>query len=114
MSALADLLREEAVLEMPPVATWFAGAQTVASFFGSHVFTEAGRYRLVPTGANGQPAFAAYERGPDGTYQAHAVFVLTLTGTQIARIVIFLDPGLLALFGMPAGLGTPAPGPARP
>ena len=42
------------------------------------------------------------------------MFVLTLTGTQIARIVIFLDPGLLALFGMPAGLGTPAPGPARP
>jgi len=114
VSALADLLREEAVLEMPPVATWFAGAQTVASFFGSHVFTQAGRYRLVPTGANGQPAFAAYERGPDGTYQAHAVFVLTLTGTQIARIVIFLDPGLLALFGMPAELGTPVPGPARP
>ena len=68
----------------------------------------------MPTGANGQPAFAAYERGPGGAYQAHAVFVLTLTGPAIARIVIFLDPGLLALFGMPAELGVPAPGPARP
>jgi RNA polymerase sigma-70 factor (ECF subfamily) len=114
VSALAELLREDAAAEMPPMATWFAGAKTVASFFGSHVFTGPGQYRLVPTGANGQPAFAAYERGPGGTYQAHAVFVLTLTGPAIARIVVFLDPSLLALFGMPAELGAPAPGPARP
>jgi len=114
VSALAQLLREDAAAEMPPMTTWFAGGRAVASFFGSHVLTGAGRYRLVPTQANGQPAFAAYERGADGNYEAHAVFVLTLTGTQIARIVIFLDPGLVTLFGMPGELGAPAPRPARP
>ena len=87
------------------MATWFAGRDRGELPRLARVH-RAGRYRLVPTGANGQPAFAAYERGPGGAYQAHAVFVLTLTGTGIARIVIFLDPGLFARFALPATLAT--------
>jgi RNA polymerase sigma-70 factor, ECF subfamily len=101
VSALAELLRENVALEMPPVLTWFAGRRAVTGFLASRVFTVPGRFRMVAATANGQPAFAAYQRGPDGGYRAHAVLVLTLTPAGIARIVIFLDPGLFGVFGLP-------------
>jgi RNA polymerase sigma-70 factor, ECF subfamily len=101
LRALADLLREDVELEMPPVATWFAGRETVRRYLAANVFTTPGQVRMVPAAANGQPAFAAYQRGRDGTFRAHAVLVLTLTATGIARVVIFLDPGRFGTFGLP-------------
>jgi hypothetical protein len=96
--------------------TWFAGRENVRRFLASKLFGRPGQYRLVPTMANGQPAFAAYEREHDGVYRAHAALVLTVTASGIARIVIFLSPGLLGAFGLPqehgAGPGHPAPAPA--
>ena len=46
-SALADLLREDVVLEMPPHLTWFIGRQTAMRFFAMHVFELRRQYRLV-------------------------------------------------------------------
>jgi RNA polymerase sigma-70 factor (ECF subfamily) len=100
-SALAALLREDVALEMPPVPTWFAGREAVTRFFETHVLTAPGLFRMVPTTANGQPAFAAYRRGSDGAYEAHALQVLTVTAAGIARLVIFLDPALFRAFGLP-------------
>jgi len=99
--ALAELLTADVALEMPPVLTWFTGRQAVASFFASQPFVGPGRLKLVPVTANGQPSFASYVREPDGTYQAHAITVPTLTIQGIARIVTFRDPGLFKLFGLP-------------
>jgi RNA polymerase sigma-70 factor, ECF subfamily len=110
--ALAGLLREDVALEMPPVLTWFAGRRTVLHFIGSTLFTTPRRFRMVAVMANGQPAFAVYERGGDGTYRAHAVMLPTVTVAGIARIVTFLDPGLPAMFGLPRHCGTAAAGPA--
>jgi RNA polymerase sigma-70 factor (ECF subfamily) len=109
-SALAELLRADAVLEMPPFLTWFAGRDVVVGFVGSHLLTAPGDLRLVPVSANGQGAFAVYGRRPDGTYHAHALQVLTLTVTGIARIVAFTDASRFRSFGLP--LEYPA-GPAR-
>jgi len=112
-SLLAELLREDAALEMPPLLTWFTGRQTVAGFIAAHFLTEPGGLRLVPVLANGQRAFAVYQRRPGGTYHAHALLVPTLTPAGIARIVAFQDPGLFGLFGLPpeyrAGAAGPAP-----
>ena len=59
--------------------------------------------------ANGQPSFAAYQRGPDGTYRAYAVTVPTVTATGIARIVTFFNPDLFGSFGLPTAIpGDPA------
>ncbi|HEX9031980.1 MAG TPA: sigma-70 family RNA polymerase sigma factor [Streptosporangiaceae bacterium] len=117
-SALADLLREDVALEMPPALSWFAGRPAVAGFVASHLLTAPGRLRLVPVTANAQPAFAVYQREPGGQYHGHAVLVLTVTGTGIARIVSFQDPGLLGSFGLPqeyrAAGPVPAQGPAVP
>jgi RNA polymerase sigma-70 factor (ECF subfamily) len=117
-SALAELLREDVALEMPPQLTWFTGRQAVVRFVASNLLTEPGGLRLVRVMANGQPALAVYEREPGGAYHAHAVLVLTVTTTGIARIVSFQDPGLFASFGLPreyraAGL-MPAQDPAVP
>jgi RNA polymerase sigma-70 factor (ECF subfamily) len=101
-NALAELLRADAVLEMPPFLTWFAGRDVVAGFVGSHLFTAPGDLRLVPVTANGQPAFAVYGRRQDGTYHAHALQVLTLTASGIARIVAFSDSSRFSSFGLPA------------
>jgi len=104
-SALTELLREDVALEMPPVLTWFTGRQAVVSFVASYLLTEPGGLRLIAVVANGQPAFAVYEREPGGAYHAHAVLVLTVTRTGIARIVSFQDPGLFGSFGLPLEYG---------
>jgi RNA polymerase sigma-70 factor, ECF subfamily len=106
VTALAALLGDDVALEMPPVATWFSGRETALGYLGR----TAGRIRLVPAAANGQPAFAAYLGGGDGRYRAHAVIVLTLTGPLVTRIVIFLEPALFRLFGLDPEL---APGDCR-
>jgi RNA polymerase sigma-70 factor, ECF subfamily len=119
-SGLAELLREDVALEMPPLLTWFTGRQTVTRFFASRALDVPGRFRLVPVTANGQPAFAVYQRQHDGAYHAYSVTVPTVTTTGIARITTFLSPGLFGLFGLPqeyraaaAGL-VPAPDQAVP
>ncbi len=104
-SALAELLRQDVALEMPPLLTWFTGRPTVTRFMASRVFARFGQFRMVPVMANGQPAFAAYTRGDDGSYRAHEVLVPTVTKTGIARIVVFLNPGLVSMFGLPQEYG---------
>ena len=111
VAALAELLREDVTLEMPPNLTWFAGRQTVLRFLASRVFAVLGPARMVPVMANGQSAFAVYRREPDGVFRAHEVLVPSLTATGIARMVVFLDPGLVAAFGLPQELGAVAPAP---
>ena len=101
VAALTRLLAADAVLEMPPTPTWFAGREAVARFFGTRVLGAPGDFALTATGANGQPAFAAYRRGGDGGYHAHAIVVLEVRGAALARIVSFLDPGLFPVFGLP-------------
>lgn len=98
IDALMKLLRTDAELEMPPWLTWFTGREAIGRFVAAEIFGMAGAFRMVPTFANGQPAAAAYRRGEDGVYRAHAVHVLTLTDTGIARIVAFLDPDPFSRF----------------
>jgi RNA polymerase sigma-70 factor (ECF subfamily) len=105
VTALARLLREEAVLEMPPQPTWFAGRDRVLAFLGGRVLGEPGEFRMVPVAANGQPAFAVYQRGPDGVHRAHGIQVLTIGAGGIARIVSFNQPALFAMFGQAEILG---------
>ena len=99
--ALVELLREDVTLEMPPLRDWFAGRQVVVPFFAATAFAAPGQFRLVPVTANGQPAYAVYQRERDGAFRFYAVTVPTATATGIARIVTFFNPGLFRLFGLP-------------
>jgi len=101
MAALMRLLREDAEWEMPPLPTWFASREAIGRFLARQVFGAPRAWRMVATSANGQPAVAAYLRGGEGGYDAHAIQVLTVTATGIARVVAFLDPSLFVTFDLP-------------
>ena len=101
VTAFMRLLHEDAELEMPPYLTWFAGREAVARFLAARTGSAQDAWRMVLTGANGQPAIATYLRGRDGIHRAHSIQVLTIAGPGIARVVSFLDPGLFAAFGLP-------------
>jgi RNA polymerase sigma-70 factor (ECF subfamily) len=99
--ALTRLLRADAVLELPPSPTWFAGREQIVRFLAARVLGQPGDFTMVRVAANGQPGFAAYLRGRDGRYRAHALQVLTVNATSIARVVSFNQPELFALFSLP-------------
>jgi RNA polymerase sigma-70 factor (ECF subfamily) len=100
ITALAAVLRDDVILEMPPHATWFAGREAVLGFLATHVLTEP-RFavRAVTPTANGQPTLALYSHG-----EAHALQVLDVDRGGIRRIHIFLMPELLTMFGQPVNL----------
>jgi RNA polymerase sigma-70 factor, ECF subfamily len=104
-AALSRLLREDAVLEMPPMVTWFAGRDRIGRFLGAQVLRHPGEFTMVTVDANGQPGFACYQLGDDGRRHAHAVQVLTVGGAGIARITSFNQPGLFPVFRLPQVLG---------
>ncbi|HEV2638717.1 MAG TPA: RNA polymerase subunit sigma-70 [Actinocrinis sp.] len=97
--ALARLVREDIVCEMPPVTNWFCGRDPFIEFFRHSVFTTP-EWRLVRANANGQPGFVSYKRHPDGCYRAHSAQVLTLTPTGISALIAFNDPTLFPLYGV--------------
>jgi RNA polymerase sigma-70 factor (ECF subfamily) len=101
ITALTELLRDDAVLEMPPLPAWYTGREHIRRFLRSHVLRQPGEFITIPTAANGQPALAEYQRGPDGVFHAHGVQVLTVAGSRVVRIAAFHHPGLFADFGLP-------------
>jgi RNA polymerase sigma-70 factor (ECF subfamily) len=100
-SMLEEALRHDAALEMVGSRTWFAGRRTCLPFIATYVLGSPGDWRMHAIDANGQPAAAAYRRGEDGILHAFGIAVLTVTATGITRIVVFDDPGLVTMFGLP-------------
>ena len=98
---LAEVLRHDAALEMAGSRTWFAGRTTCVPYIAAQVLGAPGEWAMVPIAANRQPAAAAYHRDEDGTMRAFGIAVLDASAAGIARIVVFGDPGLVTLFGLP-------------
>ena len=103
--AMVDLFTADAVWEMPPFTGWCRGGATIARLVGTNCPAQRpGDMRMVPTGANGQPAFALYMRGPDGVHRAFQLQVLDLTGDAVGHVGAFFDTSLFASFGLPPEL----------
>lgn len=98
------LLKEDATFTMPPWLLWYMGREAIGSFFAM-AWQTCGGLRLVPTAANGQPAFAVYERtDADPRWNAHSIHVLALDHDRVAALTTFLGPAgqrLFAAFGLP-------------
>jgi RNA polymerase sigma-70 factor (ECF subfamily) len=105
MSALAALLHEDATLSMPPIPLWFRGHDEIAQWMLGPGAPCRGS-RLIPTVANGLPAFGQYRpSGPDGRHEPWALIVLEISGDKIAGINSFLDvERVFPLFGLPTDL----------
>lgn len=102
LGAFIALLREDAVVAMPPSLDWYCGRESVAEFF-RWAWDVLGPFRLLPTTSNRQPAFGLYVTQPGRAgFQAMAIQVLELDGAAIRSITAFVDPTLFSRFGLPA------------
>jgi RNA polymerase sigma-70 factor, ECF subfamily len=111
MDSLTSLLHEDATLSMPPLPLWMRGHDDISGFMlgtGSACRDS----RLLPTEANGTPAFAQYKPGArPGTYEPWALIVLEITDGRIRALNFFLDTErLFPLFGFAPHLDDPGTG----
>jgi RNA polymerase sigma-70 factor (TIGR02960 family) len=102
LDALVALLTDDVFMSMPPMPFEYEGRDLVARFCAS-LFRAGRRFDLVPTRANGQPAFGAYLRAPTGIRHGIGLYVLTLTGDRICALTRF-DNSVLPSFGLPRAL----------
>lgn len=107
LDALVDLLTDDVFMSMPPMPFEYEGRDVVARFCAS-IFRAGRTFDLVPTRANGQPAFGAYLRAPNGISHGIGLYVLTLTGDRICTMTRF-DNGMLPSFGLPRSLPSRQP-----
>jgi RNA polymerase sigma-70 factor, ECF subfamily len=104
VETILEMLADDATFAMPPYAGWNRGRDAIAR---SWLMPDGPPdvLRLVPTSANGQPAFGAYRLEPgEGRFVAIALDVLTLDGTRISGITAFRMPALFPSFGLPPTL----------
>jgi RNA polymerase sigma-70 factor (ECF subfamily) len=106
VAAVVALLTDDALLTMPPAPLEYEGPLAIGRFLAS---VPAGgaldRFRLVPTRANGQPAFGCYLRDPHVPVgHAYGLMVLTLRGDRVAAITGFPDTSVFRSFGLPRTL----------
>lgn len=102
VDALVALFTDDVFVSMPPIPLEYEGRDVVARLFAG-IFASGRRVDLVPTRANGQPAFGAYLRAATGIRHGSGLFVLTLAGDRIHAFTRF-DTGVLGWFGLPRSL----------
>jgi RNA polymerase sigma-70 factor (ECF subfamily) len=104
VAGVVALLTEDIAVTMPPLPLEYHGREPVAGFLAATGLRPGRRTRIVPTRANGQPAFGLYARDPQaGIFHAAGMLVLTLTGDSICAMTGF-DTSVLPHFGLPRTL----------
>ena len=104
MDSLISLIHEDANFSMPPYALWLQGH---ADIRGWYLGQGAGCHgsRLVPTVANGTPAFGQYKPSPDGGHEPWALQVIEISDGRIVGLHHFLDTErLFPIFDLPPRL----------
>jgi RNA polymerase sigma-70 factor (ECF subfamily) len=105
VSAIVKLFTADAVWEMPPFTGWYRGSENIGRLIATQCPADGpGDMRLIPTKANGQPAFGLYMRGDDNIYRPFNLPVLTLSASGVAHVACFFDLRLFATFGLPETL----------
>jgi RNA polymerase sigma-70 factor (ECF subfamily) len=104
VAGVVALLTEDIAVTMPPLPLEYHGRESVARFLAATGLRPGRRTRIVPTRANGQPAFGLYARDPQaGIFHAAGLLVLTLSGGSICAMTGF-DTSVLPQFGLPRTL----------
>ncbi|HEV8468265.1 MAG TPA: sigma-70 family RNA polymerase sigma factor [Candidatus Limnocylindria bacterium] len=105
---IVSLLTDDARLTMPPEPHEYEGPAAIAEFIHDRARVRRAYFRVVPTRANGQPAFGCYL--PDAhaaIARAYGLFVLTLTADRISALSYFAGSALFPYFGLPRTLPRP-------
>jgi RNA polymerase sigma-70 factor, ECF subfamily len=104
LDSLTSLLHQDATWSMPPYELWLRTHDDIRRWcLGPGVGCRGSR--LIPTTANGSPAFGQYKPSPQGGHEPWSLQVLEISGRQVAGISFFLDTAsLFPLFGLPARL----------
>jgi RNA polymerase sigma-70 factor (ECF subfamily) len=100
MDSLTSLLHEDATWNMPPYELWLQTHLDIRRWcLGPGIGCRGSR--LIPTMANGSPAFGQYKPSSDGGLEPWSLQVLELSGERISGITFFLDtPAFFPLFGL--------------
>ncbi len=102
LGAMVAMLTDDVFMSMPPMPFEYEGRDVVARFCAG-LFGAGRRFDLVPTRANGQPAFGGYRRAPNGISHGVGLYVLTLAGHRICALTRF-EASVLPWFGLPRSL----------
>jgi len=104
IDAIVSMLTHDAIWEMPPYTGWYQGNENIGRLIDTQC--PGGRHdmRLVPTRANGQPAFGLYMRDEDGRFYPFHLQVLTLGPDGVEHVGAFFSAALFETFGLPASL----------
>jgi RNA polymerase sigma-70 factor (ECF subfamily) len=98
---IVAVLAKDAVWEMPPFNSWYQGAENIGRLVDTQCPADGpGDMRLIPTSANGQPAFGLYMRDGD-VYRPFNLPVLTIGPAGVTHVACFFDLRLFPLFGLP-------------
>jgi RNA polymerase sigma-70 factor, ECF subfamily len=105
---LVTLLHEDAIQSMPPFEMWIRGAENIGRWMVEPGPSACRGSRLLPTSANGCPAFGQYRADPAGGHAPWALQVLEISAGRIVGMqffLAFLDPErLFPAFGLPLHL----------
>jgi RNA polymerase sigma-70 factor (ECF subfamily) len=101
VAGVVALLTDDVFMSMPPIPFEYVGRNPVGEFL--ELLFGARHFSLVPTRANGQPAFGAYVAGPDGVHRASGLITVTVTGGGISELSRF-ETSLFDWFGLPPDL----------
>ena len=106
VDAMVSMLTDDAWLTMPPAPLEYQGRAVIAAFMRGVGFRNGTRrYRLVPVGANGQPAYGCYISDHDDPVgHAHGLLLLATAGERVAAMTRFIDNSVLPYFSLPRTL----------
>lgn len=106
VDSIVELLTDDALLTMPPEPLEYEGPATIGAFLRDrHALRAERQIRLVPTRANGQPAFGHYLEDPHApVLRFSGIIVLTLTDDGISGLTRFRDTAVAGQFGLPRTL----------
>ena len=104
ITAIVNLLKAEAIWEMPPFTGWYLGATTIGELIDRQCPGGHHDMPMIETRANGQPAFGLYMKTPEGDFAPFHLQVLQIDGEKVSHVGAFFDPRLFATFGLPASL----------
>jgi RNA polymerase sigma-70 factor (ECF subfamily) len=100
VSELVTLLRDDAIMSMPPFPLWLRGPEEIGRFFLGQGIGCRGS-KLIAVAANGGYAFGSYKPADDGTRRPWAIQVIEVSGDRIVVHHNFLGPDLFPVFGLP-------------